>query len=202
MKSLHPARPARVRTSTTRRAGAATVATVALLACGACSGTVDVSLGGSDGISGPALEQDLSDRVVELTDLAPASVDCPDGLTAEVGATTTCEMVHGGVRATLDVEATSVAEDEATLDFSWQVEPGSQSLLTEVVADTIADAFAAETGLVLTGVTCPASELDGTPGTVMTCEAETSGGRSGPVELQVRGAEGMRVDFSWRLADR
>jgi hypothetical protein len=184
------------------RGVAATAGTALVLVAGvACSGSIDLEIGGSPGISGPSLEEDLSDRVTELSDAAPESVDCPEGLDAVVGATTTCEMVYDGVRATLAVETTSLAEDQETLDFSWQVEPGSQRLLTDRVADTIAEAFAARTGLTLTELSCPEPELEGSAGTTMTCDAATVGGRSGPVVLTVTGAEGMRVDFSWRLGD-
>ncbi len=180
--------------------GVVTIASVAVLFAGAaCSGSV--SIGGSKGISGPNLEKDLSDRITQLSDAGPESVDCPEGLDAEIGATTTCEMVHDGVRATLAIEAKSLTEDDKTLNFSWLVEPGSQRLLTSHVGETIADAFDANTGLTLTDVTCPEPELAGTAGTVMTCEATTANGRTGPIILNVKGAEGMRVDFGWRLGD-
>nr|WP_256372178.1 DUF4333 domain-containing protein [Aeromicrobium sp. A1-2] len=74
-------------------------------------------------------------------------------------------------------------------------------MLTNRVGDAIAEAFTVKTGLTLTDMTCPESELDGAAGAVMTCEAATTGGRSGPVVLTVQGAEGTRVDFSWRLGD-
>lgn len=183
----------------TRSITVALLGAVALLAGGACS--VSATIGGSPGISGPALEEDLSQRVTTISATKPESVDCPNRLNAEVGATTTCEMVQEGVHVTLAITATKVAEDDQTLGFTWEVEPGSQRLLTNHVGDAIADAFTAKTGLTLTDMTCPEPELDGTAGTVMTCEAATTSGRTGPVVLTVTGAEGTRVDFSWRLGD-
>lgn len=181
------------------RSIAVVASAVALLAGAACSASV--TTGGSKGISGPALAKDISERVTEISDSEPESVDCPDRLDAKVGATTTCEMVQEGVRVTMTIKATKVAEDQKTLGFSWEIEPGSQRLLTEHVGDAITDAFATKTGLTLTEMTCPEPELEGTAGTVMTCEAATTSGRSGPVVLTVKGAEGTRVDFSWRLGD-
>ena len=182
---------------------AALLGTVLLLAGGtACSGHVDVSVGGPAGISGPSLADDLADLVSELSEVTPESMDCPDGLDAEIGATTTCEMVHDDVRSTVAVEATGLREDEETLEFVWKVEPGSQRLLTDRVGDIIADDFAEATGLTLTELTCPEPELAGTSTVEMSCDAVTAEGRSGPVVLSAKGAEGLQVDFSWRLGDQ
>ncbi|WP_162891393.1 DUF4333 domain-containing protein [Aeromicrobium sp. A1-2] len=89
---------------------------MALLAGAACSASG--TIGGSKGISGSALAEDISERITTISDAKPESVDCPDGLDAEVGATATCEMVQEGVRVTLAIEATKVAKDEGTLGFS------------------------------------------------------------------------------------
>ena len=82
-----------------------------LIALSACGGTASVS---SDDVA-----QQISDQLAAEVGTAPDSVTCPSDLTAEVGATVTCELTADG--QTLPVTATVTSVDGSTVIFDIQV---------------------------------------------------------------------------------
>ena len=177
-------------------AGRLAVIALAVLLSG-CS--VSVSTGDSQGLSADSLESEMGDEAAAQTGDPLDAIDCTNGLDAEVDDATTCSVTEKGVSAIWDVKVTNVDEENDSLDFSWQVQDGSQRLLASSVADSIGPEFARQTGYTLTAVNCPQQEISAQPGTTVTCEASTAEGRTGPIRLKMDGAEGMVVNFSWDL---
>ena len=100
-----------------RRATLAVAVAVLALAVSACSASV--SIGGS--IDEAELEQQVAEQLAATVDngVVP-SIDCPGGLDAEVGATTTCDLTVEGddatYRANVEVTAVDDAMDVAGAD--------------------------------------------------------------------------------------
>lgn len=88
---------------------AATLATVASLA--GCSG---------GGIDLDSLEDQVSSFYVDTVGEEPDSVDCPDEIDAEEGATGTCTVAAEGVEYVVDVTVDSIDGD--TANFSLEVQ--------------------------------------------------------------------------------
>ncbi len=150
-------------------------------------------------MSAPTLERELTDEAESQADTELDSVECATGLKAETGDRTQCEVAVQGVRATWDVEVTSV--EGSTINFEWEVQDGSQLLETEALLGSIGPDFEQQIGLELAGITCPQPLIEGTVGTTVVCEATTTNGRTGDIEITVTSASGMKVDFSWRPLD-
>lgn len=185
---------------TIKQQGASGLAVIALaILFSGCS--VSVSTGDSQGLSADTLEAELGDEAAAQMGDPLDAINCTNGLDAEVDDATTCSVTEKGVIAIWDVKVTDVDEDNDSIDFSWQVQDGSQRLLASSVADSIGPEFGRQTGYTLTALNCPQEEISAQPGTTVTCEASTAEGRTGPVRLKMDGAEGMVVNFSWDLPE-
>lgn len=169
---------------------------VAIVLAG-CS--VSVSTGDSQGLSADQLETELGDEAAAQTGDALDAIDCTNGLDAEVDDATNCSVTEKGVVAIWDVKVTNVDDDNDSIDFSWQVQDGSQRLLASSIVDSIGADFGRQTGYTLTAVQCPQQEISAQPGTTVTCDASTAEGETGQLRLTMDGAEGMVVNFSWDL---
>ena len=166
---------------------------VAALAAAGCS----VSINGGSSMSATALEDELAVVIEERTDVPPTSVECDGALDAAVGATTRCDVTIDDVTAVWRVVVDEV--DGSDLDFSWEVQEGTQQLATAGILPIIADGFTAQTGETLTSLECPDETLEATPGIQITCVGEAASGNSGRITVRVESVEGMSVDLRWRL---
>lgn len=168
---------------------------VAALAAAGCS----VSINGGSSMSAATLEDELATAIEERTDQPPSSVECDGALDAEVGATTRCDVTVDDVTAVWRVTAEEV--DGSDLDFSWEVQEGTQQLATAGILPIIADGFTAQTGETLTSLECPEETLEATVGVQTTCVGEAASGNSGGITVRVDSVEGMLVDLQWRLEE-
>lgn len=106
------------------RSSSSALAALALLAGGllaGCSASVSI---GNDTVDADELASQVSDQLEQQVGRAPDSVDCPEDLDAEEGATTRCTLTDGGVEVGVDVEVTAVEDD--TVSFDIQVDDAPQ----------------------------------------------------------------------------
>ena len=75
--------------------------------------------GGTSSVSAEDVAAQISTQLEAQVGTAPDSVTCPSDLTAEVGATVTCELTADG--QTLPVTATVTSVDGSTVNFDIQV---------------------------------------------------------------------------------
>jgi hypothetical protein len=65
-------------------------------------------------VSADSVAKTIKTEIAKQVDQAPKSVDCPDDLKAEVGATTTCKLVAADdSKFDVAVKVTSVKDDKA-----------------------------------------------------------------------------------------
>ncbi len=103
------------------RSSSQLLAAVTLLAGGllaGCSGSV--SVGDETTVDADQVAGRVSDQLEQRVGRAPDSVDCPDDLDAEVGATVRCTLTDGETQLGVDVTVTEVDGD--TVRFSVQVD--------------------------------------------------------------------------------
>ena len=93
---------------------AAVVATVA--ACSFSAGT-NVSVDKGD------LAKEISAQLEKQVGRAPDSVECPDDLKGEVGATTRCMLNDGGEKYGVDVNVTKVEGTDVKFDLKVDDQP-------------------------------------------------------------------------------
>jgi len=93
---------------------AAAVATVA-----ACS----FSAGTSVSVDNDELAKEISAQLEKQGGRAPESVECPDNLKGEVGATTHCTLNDAGQTYGVDVNVTRVEGTDVRFDLKFDDEP-------------------------------------------------------------------------------
>lgn len=93
---------------------AAAVATAA-----ACS----FSAGTSVSVDKGELAKEISAQLEKQVGRAPESVECPDDLKGEVGATTRCTLNDGGVTYGVDVNVTKVEGTDVKFDLKVDDQP-------------------------------------------------------------------------------
>lgn len=76
--------------------------------------------GGMSTVPKVAVAQQVSDQLEARVGRAPDSVECPEGLKAEVGATLRCILTDGPMQFGVDVEVTAV--DGSDVNFDIQVD--------------------------------------------------------------------------------
>jgi Domain of unknown function (DUF4333) len=102
-----------------KRLGTGRTATLALLAAGALALT-----GCSSEVDGGDIAEEIQSRLSEQMPQPPKSVDCPDNLKAEEGATIECTLVTADdVSYGVTVEATAVDGDNVEYSFEVDSEP-------------------------------------------------------------------------------
>lgn len=89
----------------------------ASLALSACEG--EVSFGG-DTVSAGDIETEATTALTKEVGEAPESIDCPDDLDAEEGATTTCTLTDKRGKS-FDMTATVSSIDGGTTNLEFQV---------------------------------------------------------------------------------
>ncbi|HEY5854935.1 MAG TPA: DUF4333 domain-containing protein [Aldersonia sp.] len=70
-----------------------------------------------------AVAEQISAVYAEQVGAAPDSVECPDDLAAEVGATLTCVLTHEGASFDVDVTVTEVTGDDVSFDIQFADQP-------------------------------------------------------------------------------
>jgi Domain of unknown function (DUF4333) len=93
---------------------AAAIATVA-----ACS----FSAGTSVSVDKDELAKEISAQLKKQVGRAPESVECPDNLKGEVGATTRCTLNDAGNTYGVDVNVTKVEGTDVRFDLKFDDEP-------------------------------------------------------------------------------
>lgn len=93
---------------------AATVATAA-----ACS----FSVGSGLSVNKDELAKEISAQLENQVGRAPESVDCPENLKGEVGATTRCTLTDKGKTYGVDVNVTKVEGSDVNFDLKVDDEP-------------------------------------------------------------------------------
>ena len=93
------------------------VAPVLLIAGLALSGC------GSGSVTTDELEKQISAQLGEQIGREPESVDCPEPLDAEVGATGRCTLTDSGATYGVDVEVTKVEGSTASFDIKVDEQP-------------------------------------------------------------------------------
>ncbi|WNG94662.1 DUF4333 domain-containing protein [Mycobacterium sp. ITM-2016-00318] len=93
---------------------AASAATVA-----ACS----FSAGTSVSVDNDELAKEISAQLEKQVGRAPESVECPDNLKGEVGATTRCTVNDAGDTYGVDVNVTKVEGTDVRFDLNFDDEP-------------------------------------------------------------------------------
>ncbi|AEF40392.1 DUF4333 domain-containing protein [Hoyosella subflava] len=133
------------------------ITTGAVLAAGAL-----LVAGCSSSVSTSDLEAEISAGIEEQTGEAPASLECPDSLDAEVGATVSCTFVDS-LDTEYRVEARAAEVDGNDVDFEWEV----AEIVTYGAADLELD-LSRITGFDATEVSCE-SELQNTADASVRC---------------------------------
>jgi len=94
------------------RLAAALAATVLVAPFSACS-----SDGDGVAISADSLEEQLADALEEEVGQRPDSIDCPEDLEGEVGATQRCTLTAGADELGVEVTVTAVDGDDVDFDY-------------------------------------------------------------------------------------
>lgn len=92
------------------------------LALSACSAEVSVGGGGDPVIKEQNLEEQMSDKLMELTGMRPESIDCPGDLGGDVDTTLRCTLSGGGQRYGMTVTVTGIDTEKQTLRYDLQVD--------------------------------------------------------------------------------
>jgi hypothetical protein len=99
--------------------GAAVWAAAAVATSVACS----FSAGSSVSVDKADLAKEISAQLEKQVGRAPDSVDCPDDLKGEVGATTRCTLSNGGEAYGVDVNVTKVEGTDVKFDLKVDDQP-------------------------------------------------------------------------------
>ena len=70
-----------------------------------------------------AVAAQISNQLAEQVGETPDSVECPDDLDAQVGATLTCVLTHQGESYDVDVTVTAVEGDNVSFDIEVAGQP-------------------------------------------------------------------------------
>jgi len=148
-------------------------------------------------------EGDLVDQVGSVVETsygeAPDSVDCPDPLDAEEGATTTCEVTVGDETYDVDAEVTGVDGDRAEFDVTVPEELRVPMVAADEVGAQIASQVEQQVGATPDSVECP-DDLRGVPDETMTCLLSIDG-QEFDTEVTVTSVEGTQVNFDFQVAE-
>jgi Domain of unknown function (DUF4333) len=107
-----------VRTAVKTSVAALPVLAVSVLAFAGCSS--------EKAVDGDELEEQMTSQLADQVGQTPKSVDCPDDLPAEEGATVECTLITpDDVEFGVTVEATSVDGDNVEFHFQVDTEPKS-----------------------------------------------------------------------------
>lgn len=93
------------------------------IAVGGAIIALSLSACGSGSISTDELEKQISAQLAAQVGQEPDSVDCPDSLDAEVGATERCTLSAGGDSYGVDVEVTKVEGSTASFNIKVDEQP-------------------------------------------------------------------------------
>ena len=99
--------------------GSAVWAAAAVVTSVACS----FSAGSSVSVDNGDLAKEISAQLEKQVGRAPDSVDCPDDLKGEVGATTRCTLSDGGETYGVDVNVTKVEGTDVKFDLKVDDQP-------------------------------------------------------------------------------
>ena len=99
--------------------GSAVWAAAAVATSVACS----FSAGSSVSVDKADLAKEISAQLEKQVGRAPDSVDCPDDLKGEVGATTRCTLSNGGEAYGVDVNVTKVEGTDVKFDLKVDDQP-------------------------------------------------------------------------------
>ena len=102
-----------------RRVGSAVWAAAAVSTAVACS----FSAGTSVSVDKGELAKEISAQLEKQVGRAPESVDCPDNLKGEVGATTRCTLTDGGEAYGVNVDVTKVEGNDVKFDLKVDDQP-------------------------------------------------------------------------------
>jgi hypothetical protein len=102
-----------------RLIGSAVWAAAAVSTAVACS----FSAGTSVSVDKGELAKEISARLETQVGRAPESVDCPDNLKGEVGATTRCTLADGGEAYGVNVDVTKVEGTDIKFDLKVDDQP-------------------------------------------------------------------------------
>lgn len=162
---------------------AAAIAAVGLLGAGlvGCSGKVETKQ--TAAISAADLQQKLTEQFAD-SDMPPKSVTCKDGLAAEVGKTSSCDVLLAN---SSNVEAVITVTGVNDSDLSYEIMP---TLTKEQLAQTVSSMAGASK------VSCE-SGLEGKIGATAQCDTILNGVDSKRV-LQVDGVDGLEIDVSMK----
>lgn len=78
---------------------------------------------GSSTVAGEDLAEQVSSQLAEQVGQEPDSVDCPEDLDAEEGATTSCTLTAGEATYDVAIEVTSVDDDQVSFDIAVADQP-------------------------------------------------------------------------------
>lgn len=81
------------------------------------------SVGSSVSVDKADLAKEISAQLEKQVGRAPDSVDCPDDLKGEVGATTRCTLSDGGETYGVDVNVTKVEGTDVRFDLKVDDQP-------------------------------------------------------------------------------
>jgi len=160
-----------------------------LAVLGATSCSVSGSVGTDAKVDSTTLEKQVADKLKNK--LPPDSVACPDGLKAEVGATSTCTVVAHDLRYTATVTATGV--DGTTVSFDLKMPPPAV-VPSASLQEQITSAVHGRVPGGVKSVTCT-GDLVGTVGETANCVVTSKSGQRTPVTVTVTTASFTNVQF-------
>ncbi len=138
-------------------------------------------------VSRERLQDQIVAQVTEQSGAAPVSVDCPDGLPAEVGATLDCTLVDRDEQRRVSITVGSTEGDQVDLYIV-------QSIGRDTVARQITEEITRQIGRAPESVACPA-DLRGDVGATLRCEL-VDGGRTYGVTVTTVDRGDLAFDFA------
>lgn len=161
----------------------AAIATLSLLGAGLAGCSAKVETKSAAAISAADLQKRLTEQFAGFTN-PPKSVTCKDDLAAEVGKSSSCDVV---LADSSTVEAVATVTGVKGSDLSYDIMP---ALTKEQLAQSVSSMAGAS------AVTC-ASGLEGKIGATAQCDTILNGVDSKRV-LQVDGVNGLDLDISMK----
>lgn len=139
------------------------------------------------------LENQINEKMTDGSN-KPASVTCPSGLPAKVGASVKCTMVAGAASDQINVTATVTAVEGKTVRFDLL-----KSLEADRVAKIISDKLYEINGVKPDSVTCP-EDLKGNEGAQIRCQY-IQGRKTYAVTATTTTSPGPSLKFNIKRAD-
>ncbi|RDH74660.1 DUF4333 domain-containing protein [Mycolicibacterium moriokaense] len=93
------------------------------VAAGATAAACSFSVGSGVSVDKNELAKEISAQLEKQVGRAPESVDCPENLKGEVGATTRCTLTDGGDTYGVDVNVTKVDGTDVRFDLKVDDKP-------------------------------------------------------------------------------